>query len=318
MLNKIKSTIISKKVFSFINESIKLKLVKYNKSTQKKLNINIINYKYYQGKYIIYETKTKAKEYDYKNKLLYLYEGDYLNGERNGKGKEYNNDGELIFDGEYLNGKRNGKGKEYDYNSRSIFEGEYSNGEKNGKGKEYINDYRYCNKTLIFDGEYLKGKRWSGKVKEYDKNNKLIFEGEYLNGEKNGECKEYDEHNNLMLEYVFFHGKKCFGYDYKYLYCFGHYSLSSSQDYIYGNVNKKYKYNQEIFKGEYKNGKPWNGNGYDNKNKVKYELKNGTRREYDENNKLTYEGDYLDKYRHGRCKEYKNGELIFDCLLFKW
>ena len=96
MLNKIKSTIISKKVFSFINESIKLKLVKYNKYTQKKLNIDIINYKYYQGKYIIYETKTKAKEYDYKNKLL--YEGEYLNGERNGKGKEYNNDGELIFE----------------------------------------------------------------------------------------------------------------------------------------------------------------------------------------------------------------------------
>ena len=42
------------------------------------------------------------------------YEGEYLNGERNGKGKEYNNDGELIFEGEYLNGKRwNGKGKEH-------------------------------------------------------------------------------------------------------------------------------------------------------------------------------------------------------------
>ena len=81
---------------------------------------------------------------------------------------------------------------------------------------------------------------------------------------------------------------------------------------------EKYKDNQEIFQGEYKNGKPWNGNGYDNKNKVKYELKNGIRREYDENNKLIYEGDYLDKYRHGRCKEYKNGELIFGCLLFKW
>ena len=31
-----------------------------------------------------------------------------------GKGKEYDEyDGELIFEGEYLNGKRNGKGKEY-------------------------------------------------------------------------------------------------------------------------------------------------------------------------------------------------------------
>ena len=44
----------------------------------------------------------------------------------------------------------------------------------------------------MFEGEYLNGKKWNGKGKEYDKNNgKLIFEGEYLNGEKNGKVKEY-------------------------------------------------------------------------------------------------------------------------------
>ena len=32
---------------------------------------------------------------------------------KNGKGKEYNRNGKLIFEGEYLNGKSNGKGKEY-------------------------------------------------------------------------------------------------------------------------------------------------------------------------------------------------------------
>ena len=41
------------------------------------------------------------------------------------------------FKGEYLNGKRNGKGKEYDKFGKLIFEGEYINGERNGKGKEY-------------------------------------------------------------------------------------------------------------------------------------------------------------------------------------
>ena len=35
-----------------------------------------------------------------------------------------------IFEGEDLNGERNGKGKEYDYNGKLIFEGEYLNGEK--------------------------------------------------------------------------------------------------------------------------------------------------------------------------------------------
>jgi len=38
-----------------------------------------------------------------------MFEGEYLNGERNGKGKEYNHDDTLKFEGEYLNGKK----KEY-------------------------------------------------------------------------------------------------------------------------------------------------------------------------------------------------------------
>ena len=36
-----------------------------------------------------------------------MFEGEYLNGLRNGKGKEYNSKGDLIFEGEYLNGERN-------------------------------------------------------------------------------------------------------------------------------------------------------------------------------------------------------------------
>ena len=42
--------------------------------------------------------------------------------------KEYN--GKLMFEGEYLNGKRNGKGKEYDFNGKLKFEGEFLNGTK--------------------------------------------------------------------------------------------------------------------------------------------------------------------------------------------
>ena len=57
-----------------------------------------------------------------------------INGE--GYGKEYDNDGNLIYDGEYLNGVKNGKGKEFKHN-RLIFEGEYLNGKRNGNGKEY-------------------------------------------------------------------------------------------------------------------------------------------------------------------------------------
>ena len=42
----------------------------------------------------------------------------------------------LVFEGEYSNGQRNGKGKEYYYDGKLKFEGEYLNGQKNGKVKE--------------------------------------------------------------------------------------------------------------------------------------------------------------------------------------
>ena len=34
------------------------------------------------------------------------FEGEYVNGERKGKGKEYYEDGKLKFEGKYLNGRK--------------------------------------------------------------------------------------------------------------------------------------------------------------------------------------------------------------------
>ena len=101
------SKYIIQNIFSFINKKIKLKLAKYNKSLQIKLDLNINDYKKFTGKHIIYTEKGKGKEYF---KDLLLFEGEYLNGERI-KGKEYNYYGLVIFEGEFLNGKRNGCGK---------------------------------------------------------------------------------------------------------------------------------------------------------------------------------------------------------------
>ena len=84
---------------------------------------------------IIYELKEGKgliKEYLSNNKLI--FEGEYLNGQRNGKRKKYYV-GKLVFEGEFLNGIEKGKGKGYYYNDK--FEGEYLNGNRNGKGKEY-------------------------------------------------------------------------------------------------------------------------------------------------------------------------------------
>ena len=77
---------------------IKLKVIKYNKKLKDKIDIKLINYKLYSRKYIIYETKFKGKEYEEDHDNL-IYEGEYLNGERNGKVKEYHLD-TIIFEGE--------------------------------------------------------------------------------------------------------------------------------------------------------------------------------------------------------------------------
>ena len=53
-----------------------------------------------------------------------------------GKGREYIK-GQLLFEGEYINGKRSGKGKEYINHGKLVYEGEYKNGKRNGKRKLY-------------------------------------------------------------------------------------------------------------------------------------------------------------------------------------
>ena len=64
MLKNIRSIYITKIVFSFANEGQKLKIIKYNKYLQKKLSIEINNYRQLAKRYIIFEPDGKGKEYD--------------------------------------------------------------------------------------------------------------------------------------------------------------------------------------------------------------------------------------------------------------
>ena len=136
MLKNVKSYFFIHRIFSHMEERQKLIFIKYNKSLQKILNISIANYKHFTGRYMIYDSKRIAKEYNGEDDEL-IFEGEYLNGKRNGKGKEYfGKINKLRFEGEYLNGKRNGKGKEYCYR-RLIFDGNIQKG-INGKEKVMI------------------------------------------------------------------------------------------------------------------------------------------------------------------------------------
>ena len=238
--------------------------------------------KYNKNGEVLYELKNgkgNVKEYDNNDHLI--FEGQYINGERNGKGKEYK-EGILIFEGEYSNGKRwngnglkNGKGyiKEYYEEGKLKFEGEYLNGERNGKGKEYIKHYeeinfRECESVEIVDyyilgyeGEYKNGER-NGKGKEYDIDNNykpyLRYEGEYING-KWSKGKEYSKEGKVIFEGEYLNGEKWNG------------------------KRKEYnRYGELIFEGEYFNGKKWNGYEYEydyySKLKSQYKYLNGEKK----------------------------------------
>ena len=140
MLQNIKSDFAIANILSLIIKRKKLKLIKYNKFFQKMLNINIETYKSFNGKYILYDPKIskRGKEYNKLDQLIYV--GEYLHGERSGRGTEYDPENKNeIYEGEYLHGERNGKGTEYQ-NREIIFEGEYKNG-KRYEGMEYWNYY---------------------------------------------------------------------------------------------------------------------------------------------------------------------------------
>ena len=299
MLKYVHSKFIIRILFFHINEKVKLKLVKYNKSLQNIIHVDLINYKLYKGNYVIYDSNGIGKEYNSFNDKL-VYKGEYSKGERNGKGEEYDYEGKLIYEGEFLNGKRNGKGKEYK-GGNLIFEGEYLNGKrwiKNDSnikliniinGKVNIIDHRKISNIKI---EYL-----NENDEKTNDNNKLLIGVGYIDKKlhfnnfiekknnfmqkynspnviyelQNGKLYiiEYNDYEDLKYEGEFFNGKR-------------------------NGKGKEYDDNSNlIFEGEYFNGKRWNGIGYDGNNLV-YELKNGNGwvKEFN-NKKLLYEGEYI-------------------------
>ena len=327
MLENIKAKYFIRFYFSFINEKRKLRLIKYNKKLKSWININLLNYKLFSGRYIIYEENNKGKEYDYKGNLI--YEGEFKNGERNGKGLEYNINKNLIFKGEYLKGKRwngngfysinfmyelkNGNGfvKEVIYKITKeenlieddlVFEGKYLNGEKNGEGKEYTKKG-----DLVFKGEYLNGKKWNGIMcfknkenfeikngkgfmKEYLSNS--IFSGEYLNGERYGKGKEYYiESDKLKFEGEYLNGKRN------------------------GKGNEYNKNDELVFEGEYYFDFKLKGKLFIDNYEI-HELINDNEKikEFDNNNNnLKFEIEYINDTKNGKGKEYyANGRIKFE------
>ena len=176
--------------------------------------------------------------------------------------------------------------------------------------KEFFNSY---GNNVKFEGEYLKGKIWNGKgytynskkiyeiingkgiLQDFNDNNELLFKYEYDNGEINGYGEEYAI--NSHFDYFYWIEKKCY---YK-KFC-GNYSNGKRN----GEGEEYNPDNKLLFKGEYFNGKKWNGKIYNKEGKEEFEIKcgNGKVKEYNEKGNLLFEGEYLNGERNGKGKEY--------------
>ena len=163
-IQKIRSKKILKDILLFLPKFQELNLFKYNKFNQKKIGLDLKDYKNESQKERKIENDNFCEEYILGTNIR-IFEGEFLFGKKNGKGKEYYYNGKLKFEGEYLEGKRL-KGIGYDIKGKIILELKYKQGE------EY-----YDNGNLKFFGEYYNGKRWNGEI--YNNQGEKINEIKY-------------------------------------------------------------------------------------------------------------------------------------------
>ena len=185
-------------------------------------------------------THLKDQKMDGESKLLsdkdvLVAKLTFVDGIANGPCTLYDENGALFFEGSFVNGYRQGKGKEYE-NDIVVYEGLYEKGKKlvkmtemDGYWKEYDNSknlHSVCKKDeegrndgvcfFYENGEISRLSEWhegketpfNGHFRLYDETNRKWIEGEYKDGVRNGESREYDENGKMVFEGYYENGKK--------------------------------------------------------------------------------------------------------------
>jgi len=101
-----------------------------------------------------------------------LYDGEFINEIKHGKGTMQWNMGEEMYEGDFDQGERTGKGKFTNKNG-DVYQGDFVKGQWTGKGKYFI----AASKTL-YDGQFLKGIMTKGKITYVDGS---MYQGEIKN-----------------------------------------------------------------------------------------------------------------------------------------
>lgn len=120
-----------------------------------------------------------------------LFEGYFINGKKNGRGKYIWANGD-IFDGNWVDGKRTGKGR-ITWSNGDTYEGEWKDGKLCGRGKLIQYGKSPSGETYMkysYDGEWLDSKEHGHGIcvegdfgmEKMDK----VFEGEWVNGKRQG------------------------------------------------------------------------------------------------------------------------------------
>ena len=144
---------------------------------------------------------------------------------------------------------------------------------------------------MIFEGEYLNGKKWNGKqsvntdnnikyelknekgfLLEIDPLSQFIFESEYLNGMKNRKGKIYNKKGNFIFDEEYLNGMRN-GKKYN-----DNKKLIFEGIYLYGHKKegKEFFENGKIeYEGEYLFDKKWNGKEYDEFGEIIRIINNG-------------------------------------------
>ena len=220
------------------------------------------------------------------------FEGEYINRILK-KGKEYKNN-ELVF---FLEIKLENKEQFISGNYLSYY---YGKKRWIGKGKErrfpeYLikafdeitfEDYDY----LVYEGDYLEGKKTGfGKIYN-EKTGILFYEGELLNCEKHGKGKLNDKEGNLKIEGDFIKDKI-------------NYKNGFIKEYEDGKLSTETEYLDEI---------PLRAKHYNKEGIAILEYQDSKCKDYYDNGKLKQEGDYYYGYNGIMKKYYENGKLLFE------
>ena len=124
-----------------------------------------------------------------------IYEGDLVNGKKQGKGTLKFNDG-TVYEGDFIDDKYEGNGK-LKFKNGCIYEGNFNNNLINGKGKYIYNDGKEYN------GDFQMGlKHGFGRLSW---NDDKYFEGFWINNRQHGEGMFYL--NGKVLKGIFRYGK---------------------------------------------------------------------------------------------------------------